>query len=115
MLAWAIRWKVGIYQSVRHAKLAFEEKTVPIWKIWDHDRTDKPIKRIDWSRITQTKQKKYKAARITNKWKVTDSKRSTSRASEPVKLKKYLQAKFDDLEDVLLEKNDALYGDAFND
>ena len=29
--------------------------------------------------------------------------------------KKYLQATFDDLETVVLEKNDALYGDAFND
>ena len=28
---------------------------------------------------------------------------------------KYVQAKFDDLEDVVMEKNDALYGDAFND
>ena len=115
MLAWATRWKIGIYQSVCRAKLASKDKTVPIWKIWDHDRIDKPVKRIDRSRITQTKQKKYKAARITNKWKVTDSKRSTSRASEPVKLKKYLQAKFDDLEEVVMEKNDALYGDAFND
>ena len=90
MLAWATRWKIGIYQSVRRAKLASKDKTVPIWKIWDHNRIDKPVKRIDRSRITQTKQKKYKAARITNKWKVTDSKRLTSRASEPVKLKTYL-------------------------
>ena len=83
MLAWATRWKMRIYQSGRRAKLATKKKTVPIWKIWDHDRKDKPIKRIDWSKITTSK-----AARITNKWKVTDSKRSTSRASEPFKLKK---------------------------
>ena len=88
MLAWATRWKMGIYQSVRRAKLASKNKTVPIWKIWDHDRTDKPITRIDRSRITKTKQKKYKTVPITNKWRVTDSNRSTSRASEPVKLKK---------------------------
>ena len=115
MLAWATRWKIGIYQSVRQAKLASTGMTIPIWKIWDHDRTDKPITRIDRSRITKTKQKKYKTVPITNKWKVTDSNRSTSRASEPVILKKYVQAKFDNLEDVMMEKNDALYGDAFND
>ena len=37
-----------------------------------------------------------------------------SRDTEPVKGKTYLQATFDDLEDVVLEKNDTLYGDAFN-
>ena len=106
---------MGIYQSVRQAKLASKGMTVPIWKIWNHDRTDKPITKVDRSRITQSKQKRYKPARITNKLKVTDSKRSTSRASEPVILKKYVQVKFDDLEEVVMEKNDALYGDAFND
>ena len=115
MLAWATRWKLGIYQSVRRAKLASKGMTVPIWKIWNHDRTDKPLTKVDRSRITQSKQKKYKSARITNKLKVTASKRSTSRASDPVILKKYVQARFDDLEEVLFEKNDALYGDSFND
>ena len=67
ILAWATRWKMGIYQSVRQAKLASKEMTVPIWKIWYHDRTDKPITKVDRSRITQAKQKKYKAAQITNK------------------------------------------------
>ena len=66
LLAWATQWKIGIYQSVRRAKLASKDKTIPIWKIWDHDQIDKPIKRIDRSQITQTKQKKYKAAHITN-------------------------------------------------
>ena len=115
MLAWATRWKMGIYQSVRRAKLASKRMTVPIWKIWNHDQTNKPITKVDRSRITQSKQKIYKTVPITNKWKVTDSKRSTSRASEPVKLKKYVQATFEDLEEVVMEKNDALYGDAFND
>ena len=41
--------------------------------------------------------------------------KSTSRVSEEFKRKKYVQATFDDLETVVLEKNDALYGDAFND
>ena len=115
ILAWATRWKMGIYQSVRRAKLASKGMTVPIWKIWNHDRTDKPITKVDRSRITQSKQKIYKTARITNKWKVTKSIRSTSRVTELVKGKTYLQATFDDLEDVVMEKNDVLYGDAFND
>ena len=55
MLAWATRWKMGIYQSVRRAKLASKKKTIPLWKIWDHDRTDGPIKKIDRTRITQSK------------------------------------------------------------
>ena len=45
---------------------------------------------------------------------ITESIRSTSRVIEPVKGKTYLQATFDNLADVVTEKNDALYGDAFN-
>ena len=41
--------------------------------------------------------------------------RSTSRAPVQADKKKYLQVKFDDLEVVVMEKNAALYGDAFND
>ena len=89
--------------------------TVPIWKIWDHDRTDEPIKKADKRRLQQNRKRKYKPTSITNKWKVTDSIRSTSRVSEPVIRKKYVQATFDDLEDVVMEKNDALYGNVFND
>ena len=88
---------------------------MPIWKIWDHDRTDKPTQKVDRRRLQQKRQRRYKPTSITHKLKVTETIRSTNRASEPVKLKKYLQAKFDDLEDVVLKKNDALYGDAFND
>ena len=47
MLAWATQWKMGIYQSVCRAKLASKKQTIPFWKIWDHDRTDGPIKKID--------------------------------------------------------------------
>ena len=89
--------------------------TIPLWKIWDHDRTDGPIKKIDRSRITQSTQKKYKTARITTKLKVKEHIRSTSRATEQIKRKTYVQVKFDDLEAVVMEKNDALYCDAFND
>ena len=47
--------------------------------------------------------------------KVTGRTKSTSRVTEYNKRKRHLQATFDDLETVVLEKNDALYGDAFND
>ena len=40
---------------------------------------------------------------------------STSRVTDRFKRKTYLQATFDDLEVVVMEKNTALYGDAFND
>ena len=50
-----------------------------------------------------------------NKLKVTKRWKSTSRAPEYIKEKTYLQATFDDLETVVLEKNDALCGNAFND
>ena len=46
---------------------------------------------------------------------VTGSKRSTSRAPTHVDKKNYMQATFDTLKDVVVEKNEALYGDAFND
>ena len=88
---------------------------MPIWRIWDHDRTDAPIQKVDKRRLQMNRQRKYKPTSITHKLKVTDTTRSTSRASEPVLWKKYIQATFDDLEEVAMEKNDALYGDAFND
>ena len=115
MLAWATRWKMGIYQSVHRAKLASKQMTVPIWKIWDPEWIDEPEKRVDKRRLKQTKQKKYKATSITNKLKVTNYTRSTSRAPVQAEKKNYLQATFDDLEVIVIEKNAALYGDAFND
>ena len=89
--------------------------TVPIWKIWEPERIDEPEKKVDKRRLQQTRQKKYKATRITNKLEVTGRIKSTSRVTEHVKGKTYLQATFDDLEVVVMEKNAALYGDAFND
>ena len=89
--------------------------TVPIWKIWEPERTDEPEKKVDKRRLKQTKQKKYKATSITNKLKVTKRTRSTSRAPVQADKKKYLQVKFDNLKVVVMEKNAALYGDAFND
>ena len=111
----ATRWKVGIYQSIRRAKLASKKMTILLWKIWDHDRTDGLIKNVDRTRITQYKQKKYKTGSITTKLKVTGRTKSTNRVTEHVKGKTYLQVTFDDIETVVLESNDALYGDAFND
>ena len=46
---------------------------------------------------------------------VTGRTKPTSRVTEHVKGKTYLQATFDDHEAVVTEKNDTLYGDAFND
>jgi len=66
-------------------------------------------------RITQSKQKKYKATKITTALKVINPLKSTSRVPAEVKGKTYLQATFDDLEKFELKKNDDLYGDAFND
>ena len=89
--------------------------TVPIWKIWKPERTDEPAKKVDKRRLKQTKQKKNKASSITDKLKVTNRTRSTSRVPVQAEEKKYLQVKFDNLEVVVMEKNMALYGDAFND
>ena len=117
MLAWATRWKIGIYQSIRQAKLISKKMIVPIWKIWEPDQTDEPKKKVDKRRITASKRKtkKYKTTRITIKMKVTGRTKSTSQVTEHIKGKTYLQTTFDDLEMVVLEKNNALYGDAFND
>ena len=71
---------MGIYQSVRWAKLVSKQLTVPIWKIWEPERTDEPEKKVDKRQLKKTKQKKYKATSITNKLKVKDRTRSTSRA-----------------------------------
>ena len=55
MLAWAMRWKIGIYQSIHQEKLLSKQKTVLIWKIWDPDRADEPEKKVDKRKITQLK------------------------------------------------------------
>ena len=89
--------------------------TVPIWKIWEPDRTDDPEKKVDILEIQQTRQKKDKATRITTKMEVTGRTKSTSRLTEQIKRKTYVHATFDDLETIMLKKNDALYSDAFND
>ena len=41
--------------------------------------------------------------------------KSTSQVTEQIKKKSYVQATFDDLKTIVMEKNNALYGDAFND
>jgi len=47
MLAWATRWKIGIYQNIRRAKQISKQMTVPMWKMWDQDRINKPEKKVD--------------------------------------------------------------------
>ena len=89
--------------------------TVPILNIWEPERTYESEKKVDKRRLKQTKQKKYKATSITNKLKVKDRTRSTSRAPVQADKKKYLKATFDDLEVIVMEKNAALYGGTFND
>ena len=115
MLAWATRWKMGIYQSVRRAKFSSKKMTVLIWKIWEPDRIDEPNKKVDKRCLQQNRQRRYKITRITNKWKFTGSTKSTSGVTEHVKGKTYMYATFDNLEAIVMEKNDALYGKAFND
>ena len=44
--------------------------TLPIWKIWDHDQTDGPRKKIDKTRITQSKQKNIKQQGSQQNWKL---------------------------------------------
>ena len=78
--------------------------TVPIWKIWEPERIDEPKKKVDKTRLQQTRQKKYKATRITTKMKVTKRWKSTSRVPDYIKGKTYLQATFDNPEMVVLEK-----------
>jgi len=80
------------------------------------DRIDEPTSKVDKRRITafMKKTKKYKATSITNNLKVKERIRSTSHVTEHVEGKTYLQATFDNLEAVVMENNDALYGDAFN-
>ena len=50
-----------------------------------------------------------------NKLEVKECIRSTSRVADHVEEKTYLQATIDNLAEAVMEKNDALYGDAFND
>ena len=94
-----------------------KQMTVPIWKIWEPDRVDEPKTKVDKRRITASmkKTKKYKTTSIRNNLPVQERIRSTSQFSKYVKGKTYLQATLDNLEEVVMERNDALYGDAGND
>ena len=114
MLAWVTRWKPEIYQSIYQAKQIPKQKAVSIWKIKGPKRTDEPEKKVDNRRITQSKQKKYKETRITSTLKVTDCLRSNSRIQN-YDGKSYSQANFDDLEISVINKNNDLFGNTFND
>ena len=98
------------------SKVAIKEDDSTNMKFLNHDQTDRPTKKVEKTRSIQSKQKKYKATRITTKLKVTGCRKSTnSRVLDYNRGKKYLQATFIDLETVVLENNDVLYGDAYND
>ena len=75
------------------------------WKIWDLDKTVEPEKKVDSRRVTQLQDKKYKERRITNKLKVTNYLKLTSKVID-YKATKYLQASFDNLETFVMRKND---------
>ena len=53
--------------------------TIIIWKIWEPARIDELKKEVDSQRITQSKQKKYKAIRTTNKLKIRKQCSSTGK------------------------------------
>ena len=116
MLSWANRWKLGIYHSMRRAKLISLRLTRPIWKMWYPERTYEPSKKVDRRKAKKSTQKKYKLTRITTKLRVTNSKRSTSKAKVYEK-KIYKQRLMDECtpKDYRPVVNDALFGDAFND
>ena len=84
--------------------------------MWDPDRTFEPSKKVDRRRVTKSTQKKYKLTRITTRLRVTNSKRSTSKAKGYEK-KIFKQTLMDECtsKDYTPVVNDALFGDAFND
>ena len=90
--------------------------TVPILKMWDPDRTDEPIQKVDKRRVTETKEKKYQETHITDKIKVTHRNQSTSTVKEYTE-RKFTQENMTDYAQKDYEPvlNDALFGDAFND
>ena len=49
--------KYGNIPEYQERKLISNEMTVPIWKIWDHNRMDKPVQKVDKGRI-KDKQKR---------------------------------------------------------
>ena len=87
MLAWATRWKIGIYQSIHQIKLLSKEIAVPIWKIWEPYQTNEPKKKVDKRKSKESWIKKYKATRITTKMKVTKWWKSTCQVPDYIKRK----------------------------
>ena len=116
MLAWATRWKMGIYQSVKGAKLLSKRLTIPIWKMWNPNQNDEPKMKVDKRRTTRYKPKKYKRTNITDKIKVTHMNQSTSKVREYT-VRYFTQESMNDYTQKDYEPvlNDDLFGDAFND
>ena len=64
MLAWATRWKRGIYNSMRQEKMIASKRTVPTWKIWEPDKPNEPMKKVDNRQVTESRQQLYKNTKI---------------------------------------------------
>lgn len=116
MLQWEKRWKQGIFHSMRKAKIKLINSTVPIWEMWDPDRLDESVTKINKYTITETKPKKFKELKITTKLKVTTRWRSTSKATGYNK-RIYVKESIKDFvpKEFVPKKNNNLFVDKFND
>ena len=116
MISWANRWRVGIYQSMCRAKLLSKRVTHTIQMRWDPNRKSEPEKKVGRRRSTNSKQRKYKTARITTKLKVTKRRRSTSKV-KGYKKRFFNQKRLNECtpKEYTPVVNEALFGDAFND
>lgn len=66
ILKQATQRKIGIFQSMRRAKMRAKGANVQIQKLWDLTEIDAPTKKVDRKRTTQ-KEKTYKETKIINK------------------------------------------------
>lgn len=117
MLKQTTRWKFGVYQSMRRAKLASTQMIVPIQKIWDPDRIDEPEKKVDYRRCQVKEKCTFKETKKTNCSKVT-RKRSTSKAPEKVIRRMYREQESINvfaLKDFMPRVIDLIFGDTDND
>ena len=83
---------------------------------WDPNRKSEPEKKVGRRRSTNSKQRKYKIARITTTLKVTKCRRSTSKV-KGYKKRFFNQKRLNKCtpKEYTPVVNEALFGDAFND
>ena len=83
---------------------------------WDPNWKSEPEKKVGRQRSTNSKQRKYKTARITTKLKVTKRRRSTSKV-KGYKKRFFNQKRLNKCtpKEYTPVVNEALFGDAFND